>query len=84
MKKLKLLLGLAVFLVVMSVASNCAASLTAVSNDGAPLSSATADSPKFRVETVAANLEVVCSIVFAADCRMYFTERTGRVRIVEN
>ncbi|MEP7039101.1 MAG: PQQ-dependent sugar dehydrogenase, partial [Acidobacteriota bacterium] len=40
--------------------------------------------PKFRVETVATNLEVVWSIVFAADGRMFFTERPGRVRVIEN
>jgi glucose/arabinose dehydrogenase len=40
--------------------------------------------PKFRVETVATNLEVVWSIVFAPDGRMFFTERPGRVRVLEN
>ena len=39
---------------------------------------------KFRVETVATNLEVVWSIVFAPDNRMFFTERPGRVRVMEN
>ena len=43
-----------------------------------------ADTPRFRVETVAANLEVVWSIVFAPDGRMFFTERPGRVRVIEN
>jgi len=38
---------------------------------------------KFRVETVAANLEVPWSIVFAPDGRMIFTERPGRVRVIE-
>ncbi|HEX8737643.1 MAG TPA: PQQ-dependent sugar dehydrogenase, partial [Pyrinomonadaceae bacterium] len=40
--------------------------------------------PKFRVETVAANLEIVWSIVFAPDGRIFFTERPGRVRVIEN
>ncbi len=40
--------------------------------------------PKFRVETIATNLEVVWSIVFAPDGRMFFTERPGRVRVMEN
>jgi aldose sugar dehydrogenase len=40
--------------------------------------------PKFKVETVAANLEVVWSIVFAPDGRIFFTERPGRVRIIED
>ncbi len=40
--------------------------------------------PKFRIETVATNLEVIWSIVFAPDGRMFFTERPGRVRVTEN
>jgi glucose/arabinose dehydrogenase len=39
---------------------------------------------RFRVETVVANLEVPWSIVWAPDGRMFFTERTGRVRIYQN
>ena len=41
-------------------------------------------SVSFRVETVIGNLEVPWSIVWAADGRMFFTERAGRVRIFEN
>ncbi len=40
--------------------------------------------PKMRVETVAENLEVVWSIVFAPDGRAFFTERPGRVRVIED
>ena len=40
--------------------------------------------PSFKVETVAENLEIVWSIVFAPDGRMFFTERPGRVRVIEN
>lgn len=40
--------------------------------------------PRFRVETVAGNTEVVWSIVFAPDGRMFFTERPGRVRVVKD
>ena len=40
--------------------------------------------PKFRVEQVASQLEVVWSIVFAPDGRIFFTERPGRVRLIEN
>jgi glucose/arabinose dehydrogenase len=39
---------------------------------------------QFKVETVIANLSVPWSIVFAPDGRMLFTERPGRVRVVEN
>ncbi len=43
-----------------------------------------ADTPKMRVETVAENLEIVWSMRFAPDGRMFFTERPGRVRVYEN
>jgi glucose/arabinose dehydrogenase len=39
---------------------------------------------KFRVETVADNLQVPWSIVFTPDNRLIFTERPGRVRVIEN
>ena len=39
--------------------------------------------PKFRVETVASGLEVPWSIAFAPDGRIFFTERPGRIRIIE-
>lgn len=38
----------------------------------------------FRVETVVGNLEVPWAIVWTPDGRMLFTERVGRVRVVEN
>lgn len=43
-----------------------------------------ADTPKMRVETLATNLEIVWSIAFAPDGRIFFTERPGRVRVFEN
>jgi glucose/arabinose dehydrogenase len=44
---------------------------------------ALAGAVRFRIETVASNLEVPWSIVFAPDGRMLFTERPGRIRVVE-
>jgi aldose sugar dehydrogenase len=41
-------------------------------------------SVQFRVETIAANLEVPWAIAFAPDGRIFFTERAGRVRVIEN
>ncbi len=41
-------------------------------------------SPKFKIEMVAENLEVPWSIAFAPDGRIFFTERPGRVRVIEN
>lgn len=39
---------------------------------------------KFSVETVASNLQVPWAIAFLPDERILFTERPGRVRIIEN
>jgi glucose/arabinose dehydrogenase len=44
----------------------------------------TGQTVKFQVETVAANLEVPWAIAFAPDNRTFFTERPGRVRVIEN
>ena len=41
-------------------------------------------STQFKVEKVAGGLEVPWSIVWAPDGRMIFTERPGRVRVIEN
>ncbi|HEX9006647.1 MAG TPA: PQQ-dependent sugar dehydrogenase, partial [Bacteroidota bacterium] len=39
-------------------------------------------SPPLRVETVASGLEVVWSLAFAPDGRLFFTERPGRIRVM--
>lgn len=39
---------------------------------------------RFRIETVAANLEVPWAIAFAPDGRVFITERPGRVRVIED
>jgi len=41
-------------------------------------------SVRFRVETVADNLDVPWAIAFAPDARIFITERAGHVRVVEN
>ncbi len=46
--------------------------------------SSPASAVQFRVETVADNLQVPWAIAFAPDGRMFFTERPGRVRVIEN
>src|SRR5687767_4350815 len=48
-----------------------------------PVVPASKSVPQFKTETAASGLEVVWSIVFAPDGRMFFTERPGRVRVVE-
>ena len=76
--------GQSFFLIVLLFNIACADSSTAVASDAdSPVVPASKELPKFRVETVAANLEIVWSIVFAPDGRMFFTERPGRVRVFE-
>jgi glucose/arabinose dehydrogenase len=41
------------------------------------------EATRFRVETVAENLAVPWAIAFAPDGRIFFTERPGRVRVIE-
>lgn len=73
-KKISILL----FLIILSCNFACAES------DGDfPAIPASKDIPKLRVETVATNLEVVWSIVFAPDGRIFLTERPGRVRVID-
>jgi glucose/arabinose dehydrogenase len=48
------------------------------------IESSAGGSVQFRVETVAGNLQVPWAIAFAPDGRIFFTERPGRVRVIEN
>ena len=66
------------FLVILLCHLACAAS-----GDDFPKIPVSKDIPKFRVELIASRLEVVWSIVFAPDGRIFFTERPGRVRVIE-
>ncbi len=85
MKYSKKCFALSFLLIVLLFNAACADSPAAVADDADfPVIPASKSVPKFRVETVAANLEIVWSIVFAADGRMFFTERPGRVRVFEN
>ncbi len=84
MKYSKKCFALSFFLIVLLFNAACADSPpTAASEADFPVVPASKNVPKFRVETVATNLEVVWSIVFAPDGRMFFTERPGRVRLIE-
>ena len=85
MKYSKKYLCSTVFLIALLFNFACADSSTAIASDADfPVVPASKNVPKFRVESVATNLEVVWSIVFAPDGRMFFTERPGRVRVIEN
>lgn len=80
MMKLKLSFNQLFFLVLLLTSVACA-NFPSVDPHQSQLPTVT---PKMRVETVATNLEVVWSIVFASDGRMFFTERPGKVRVIEN
>jgi glucose/arabinose dehydrogenase len=66
------------FLMILLSSAACAGS-----DADFPKAPASKDIPKFRVETVASGLEVVWSIAFAPDGRIFLTERPGRVRVIE-
>jgi glucose/arabinose dehydrogenase len=77
--------GWSLFLIVLLFNIACADSSSAITRDADfPAVPVSKNVPKFRVETVATNLEIVWSIAFAPDGRMFFTERPGRVRVIEN
>ncbi len=85
MKNFRKILSAFLFLIVFSCNFACAAADGSAENEADfPIVQASKVVPKFSVETIAANLEVVWSIVFAPDGRMFFTERPGRVRVFEN
>ncbi len=73
------ILSFSIFCII--VCGNCSA---ATGEADFPVIPPSKEIPKFKVETVATNLEVVWSIVFAPDGRAFFTERPGRVRVIEN
>ncbi len=72
----------ALLLIVFFFNIACAGSWTSAEADF-PVVPTSKSVPQFKVETAASGLEVVWSIVFAPDERMFFTERPGRVRVVE-
>lgn len=79
----KLFLSQVVIVLLLTVFA-CAGCSAAEGEIDFPVIPASKNVPKMRVETVATNLEVVWSIAFAPDGRMFFTERPGRVRVFEN
>ena len=72
------------FIIILLLSCIACTSCSAEGEIDFPKIPASKNVPKIRVETMATNLEVVWSIVFAPDGRMFFTERPGRVRVFEN
>ncbi|MCA1625402.1 MAG: PQQ-dependent sugar dehydrogenase [Acidobacteria bacterium] len=81
---MKKIIELIFFSPIVLVTIACAVSPSADSPESELPQIAPNSSRKLKVETVATNLEVVWSIVFTPDGRMFFTERLGRVRVFEN
>jgi aldose sugar dehydrogenase len=52
--------------------------------DGAAIAADRAGIDSVAVDTIATGLEVPWALAFAADGRMFVTERAGRIRVVEN
>ena len=77
----KRILNCIFLLLALLVSAACGTSIAEEAVQNSPES---AETTKFTVEVVAENLEVPWTIRFAPDGRMFFTERPGRVRVVED
>src|SRR6476660_1845112 len=72
-------LRLILALVLPALVNSCAQSQTAATGDG----TGTVDGIRFKVETVASGLEVPWAFAWLPNKDLIFTERPGRVRIIE-
>ena len=77
-------INLAKFVLLALVGLNASGCSAAEGEADFPVVAASKNLPSMKVETVAENVEIVWSIVFAPDGRVFFAERPGRVRIIEN
>jgi aldose sugar dehydrogenase len=66
------------------LAAACGQPIVRNANETGQSQSASNGATQFRVETVASGLEVPWAIAFTPDGRILFTERPGRVRVIEN
>ena len=71
-------------LVALAIALGVACSQPPAGRGAGEVESSPQSGIRFKVEKVAGGLEVPWSIVWAPDDRMIFTERPGRVRVIEN
>ena len=72
------------WLVVTLIILSLACGHTPTGKGAGEIESSPQSNTSFKVETVVRGLQVPWSIVWAPDGRMIFTERPGRVRVVEN
>lgn len=70
--------------IVLSLLSSIACGQAPKGKGAGEVASTSDGAVKFRVETVAGNLQVPWSINFLPDGRIIFTERPGRIRVIEN
>jgi glucose/arabinose dehydrogenase len=68
--------------IVMALGSACGQ--PPAGNGAGEVESSPNSAAQFRVETVADKLQVPWAIAFAPDGRIFFTERPGRVRVIES
>jgi aldose sugar dehydrogenase len=71
-------------LIALAVALGVACSQPPAGRGAGEVQTSAQSSTSFKIEKVAGGLEVPWSIVWAPDGRMIFTERPGRVRVIEN
>lgn len=76
--------NLARFLLLALVGLNALSCSAAEGEADFPVVPSSKNVPQMKVETVAENLEIVWSIVFAPDNRVFLAERPGRMRVIEN
>jgi glucose/arabinose dehydrogenase len=74
----------AYYLIALAVVLGAACGRAPEGRGAGEVESPSQSNTRFKVEKVAGGLEVPWSIVWAPDGRMIFTERPGRVRVIEN
>jgi glucose/arabinose dehydrogenase len=72
------------FLLALAIALCVACSQPPAGRGEGEVAASPQSNTRFKIEKVAGGLEVPWSIVWAPDGRMIFTERPGRVRVIEN
>ncbi len=72
------------FLIALAVALGVACSQPPAGHGEGAVAASPQSNTRFKIEKVVGGLEVPWSIVWAPDGRMIFTERPGRVRVIEN